>query len=137
MSGLHALVIEDELLAALGLQTMLGDLGFGSFAYAATEMQAVEQARLRCPDLVTVDVGLLDGSGVGALEAILGACGPLPVVYVTGAGAALKGRTAEAIVDKPVSLGALKAAVEAARAKPLEPARPAAEASADGRSAVI
>jgi len=123
----HALIIEDELIIALGLQAQLSELGYRSFAFAGTERQALEQALLKCPDLVTVDVGLLDGSGLAAADAILAACGPLPVVYVTGDAAAACGRPG--LVEKPVSDQALAAAIIAARADAPEP-----ELSRSGRS---
>lgn len=127
----HALIIEDELTSGLALQLQLADLGFRSFAFAGTEHQAVEQARLCSPDLVTVDVRLLDGSGLGAVEAILTACGPKPVIFVTG-DRALVDREDALIVDKPVNGEQLEAAVRRARTAPMR-----AVHRADGRQAVI
>lgn len=123
----HALIIEDELISALALQNQLIDLGYRSFAFAGAERQAVEQARLQCPDLVTVDVGLLDGSGIDAIDTILQDCGPLPVVYVTGDGGSLRGREEAVVVEKPVSNAALAHAVVRAKARPQtgSPRRPA------------
>jgi CheY-like chemotaxis protein len=60
----HALIIEDELVVGLDLQEVLSDLGFGSFAFASTARQAVEQAHLHRPDLVTADLELLTATGV-------------------------------------------------------------------------
>jgi CheY-like chemotaxis protein len=117
MPGLHALIVEDELLIGLGLQSMLADLGIESFAFAGTARQALEQAQLQCPDLLTVDVGLLDGNGFEAVDAIQAACGPLPVIYVTGDGAAAKRRPGAVVLEKPVSQAALGAALSRARAE--------------------
>ena len=82
--ALHALIIEDEMITGVGMQFMLSDLGFASFAFAGTEVQAMEQALIRRPDLITVDVGLLDGNGLAAARAIRLAMGAVPTLYVTG-----------------------------------------------------
>ncbi len=99
--SLHALIIEDEIIAGVGMQLVLADLGFDSFAFAGTASQALEQALIRKPDLVTVDVRLLDGDGVEAAERINGAIGPAPTVYVTGDPKALAGRPGAVVVEKP------------------------------------
>jgi CheY-like chemotaxis protein len=131
----HALVIEDELISGLALQLQLADLGFRSFAFAGTEYQAVEQARLCWPDLVTVDIGLLDGTGLGAIESILGICGPTPVVFVTG-DRVLVDLADALIVEKPVDVERLEAAVRQAQSAPM-PVGAWARANADARRAVI
>lgn len=117
----HALIVEDELIIALGLQAQLSDLGFRSFSYASAVRQAVEQAELSCPDLVTVDVGLLDGSGLDAAEAILQVCGPLPIIYVTGDRNRAPSGAPALIVEKPVSHHALAEALRHARLAPAQP----------------
>jgi CheY-like chemotaxis protein len=117
MPGLHALIVEDELLVALGLQSMLGELGFDSFAFAGTARQALEQARLHIPDLMTVDVGLLDGDGFQAVDAINAACGPVAAIYVTGDGAASSRRPDAVVLEKPVAPHALASALSRARAQ--------------------
>lgn len=115
MPDLHALIVEDELLIALGLQSMLGELGFASFAFAGTARQALEQAELQTPDLVTVDVGLLDGDGYEAVDAIQAARGPVPVIYVTGDSGAGARRPGAVVLEKPVSTHTLAAAMVRAR----------------------
>jgi len=99
--GLHALIIEDEIIAGVGMQLVLTDLGFDSFAFAGTAHQALEQALIRRPDLVTVDVRLLDGDGVEAARQIQGAIGRAPTVYVTGDPKALAHRPDVVVVEKP------------------------------------
>jgi len=84
-SGLHALIIEDDLVSGLGMQIALTPLGFSTFAFASTPMQALEQARLRRPDLMTVDINLIHGDGPQAVREIESALGVLAVLYVTGA----------------------------------------------------
>jgi CheY-like chemotaxis protein len=99
-SSKHALIIEDELLVGMDMQAVLSGLGFGSFAFASTAYQALEQARLRRPDLVTADITLLDGDGLDACAALEAACGPLPIICVTGQPEAVAGRN-RAVVTKP------------------------------------
>jgi CheY-like chemotaxis protein len=112
----HALIIEDELVVGLDLQDQLMALGYDSFAFAATEGQALEQARLACPDLITADVGLLSGDGALAVEAILAECGPTPVVYISGDRARLDRLVGKTTVEKPVTPYRLAQAVHQAAA---------------------
>jgi len=112
--GLHALIIEDEIIAGVGMQLVLSDMGFQSFAFAGTAYQAIEQARRRRPDLVTVDVGLLDGDGVSAAREIERTIGPSPIIYVTGDVRALAHEPGAIVVEKPfTSLDMARAYVRA------------------------
>jgi len=104
----HALIIEDDMLTGLGLQSALGEIGFSSFAFASTEGQALEQARLRRPDLVTADVGLLDGDGLAACRALRREFGELPILVVSGQ--ASEGEAEFASVHKPFSTADIAAA---------------------------
>jgi len=113
--GLHALIIEDEIIAGVGMQLVLSDLGFDSFAFAGTANQAVEQALIRRPDLVTVDVRLLDGDGVAAAEQISRTIGPSPTVFVTGDPKALANRPGAVVVEKPYGPADMARAYERAR----------------------
>ncbi|WP_242147880.1 response regulator [Sphingomonas sp. BAUL-RG-20F-R05-02] len=79
----HVLIIEDEPLLAFDLQDMLSTVGATSFAFAETEDQAVSEARLRRPDVITSDVMLREGTGPCAVQTILSEMGPLPVIYIT------------------------------------------------------
>jgi CheY-like chemotaxis protein len=108
--GLHALIIEDDLVSGLGMQMALTPLGFSSFAFASTQLQALEQARLRRPDLMTVDINLLHGDGPEAVREIESALGDLKVLYVTGApnaGSMLDGRE---LLCKPFGMADVQAA---------------------------
>ena len=97
----HALIIEDELMMGLAMQSILSPLGYGSFAFASTAAQALEQARLRRPDLVTVDVNLMHGTGLEAANSILAEYGRTPVIYVTGDPEALGAIDPAVVVRKP------------------------------------
>lgn len=113
--GLHALIVEDELLAGMGLQSMLSRMGYDSFAFASTEAQALEQARLHRPDLVTVDLSLLAGDGLQAARTIVDAVGPVAMMFVTGDPKGVDGLDGATVVGKPVTPGVLAAAIDRLR----------------------
>jgi CheY-like chemotaxis protein len=108
--GRHVLIIEDEMLVGMDMVHHLSGIGFNSFAFAGTESQALEQARLKRPDLVTVDVRLLDGDGRAAAGALTRELGELAVIYVTGDPASLADTPDVVIVEKPFGRTELEAA---------------------------
>jgi DNA-binding response OmpR family regulator len=112
---MHALIIEDELLLASIIHEVLQDLGYTSFHFARTEVEALALFEQRRPDLITADVQLRLGSGVGAVMAIC--CEDIiPVVFVTARPAAVLKRLPGAIVvGKPFEIHSVVAAVEKAR----------------------
>ena len=79
----HVLIIEDEALIAMHIEATLADLGATSFAFAETEAEAIREATLRKPALITSDVRLRSGTGPGAIGIILRELGQLPVIYIT------------------------------------------------------
>ena len=106
----HVLIIEDEMLIALELESLLQELGYASFDIADTPQDALACAIARRPDLMTADVRIIGGTGVDAVKAIQARLGPIPFVYVTGNGDMLRGESAPAVVDKPISSHAFAAA---------------------------
>ena len=110
----HALIIEDELLVGLDLQSMLAAMGFTSFAFAATAEQAKEQARLKTPDLITADLGLMSGDGVTAVMSIIEDGFRPSVVFVSGDRTGLERLRGWARVEKPITPTALSQAVDQA-----------------------
>lgn len=108
---MHALIIEDEPLLSLQIEDHLRELGFVSFDFAATEVDAVNAANLRCPDLITSDVRLAAGCGISAVQAICRKR-PVPVVFITATEAEVHAREPGAVVlRKPLSSAALERAV--------------------------
>jgi ActR/RegA family two-component response regulator len=108
--GLHALIIEDDLVSGLGMQMALTPLGFSSFAFASTQLQALEQAQLRRPDLMTVDINLLHGDGLDAVREIESALGGLRVLYVTGSPNAAGTLGGRELLCKPFGVADVQAA---------------------------
>lgn len=123
---MHALIIEDEVLVADCIEQALYPLGYRSFDIAFSAGEAVAAAGRRCPDLITADLRLVDGTGI---DAVLEICAdrPIPVVFVTGNGTEILSRLPEAVVvDKPFEIRGLEAAVARASAAPfVAPPNPA------------
>lgn len=80
----HVLIIEDEPMIAMLIQDALEEAGATSFAFAATEQDAVNLALEHPPEAITADVRLLDGTGPQAVERIRGRIGSVPAIFITG-----------------------------------------------------
>lgn len=77
------LIIEDEPIVAIGLTTLVEDLGHRVVSIARTHCEAVRAARRTHPGLVLTDILLADGSsGLEAVNEILGDFS-VPVVFIT------------------------------------------------------
>ncbi len=83
LSG-RILVIEDEAIIALDLQSIVADMGHAITGVARTHDGAVALAKKERPDLILSDIQLADGSsGIEAVNEILKAAGDIPVVFIT------------------------------------------------------
>lgn len=79
----RVLIIEDEPLIAMHLESLVTDMGHEVVGTAATHAEAVAIAAETAPDLVLADVQLADGSsGIEAVGEILQAM-TMPVVFIT------------------------------------------------------
>ena len=112
--GKHALIIEDEMLIALEVESLLRDFGFTSCDIVDNPDDAVKSALAHRPDLVTADLRIVGGTGIEAMAAITARLGPVPHIYVTGNGDMLAGQTAAPVVDKPLTRRALAEACQRA-----------------------
>ena len=81
--ALRILLVEDEAVVAVLFADLLAAMGHEVCAIEATEAGAVAAAVRYRPDLMIVDVHLMDGSGVSAVAAILRA-GFVAHVFVSG-----------------------------------------------------
>lgn len=79
----HVLVIEDEPMIAMLLQDIFEEAGATSFAFAATERDAVALAVEHTPALIASDVRLLEGTGPQAVQQIHQRLGKVPVMFIT------------------------------------------------------
>ena len=83
MPALRILLVEDEAIVARLFADLLVTMGHEVCAIEATEAGAVTAA-VRCgPDLMIVDVHLMDGSGASAVATIL-RTGFVPHIFVSG-----------------------------------------------------
>lgn len=80
---MHALIIEDEPMIAMGIEDILRECGFTSFDLASSPGEALNSVSRLCPDLITSDVQLNPGNGI---ETVLRICSatPIPVIFITG-----------------------------------------------------
>jgi CheY-like chemotaxis protein len=110
---MHALIIEDEPFLAMVIEDQLRRIGYTSFDFAMTEVEAVAAAQARCPDLITSDVQLPQGCGIAAVEAIC-RVKRIPVIFITATAGAVQKRLSDAIVvRKPIVVAELIQAVAA------------------------
>ena len=80
----RALIVEDEIWFALGLEAELHALGFDACDLAADAQEACSLAMNDCPDVVVMDVCLQGGrEGIEAARWLREVC-DAPVVFVTG-----------------------------------------------------
>ena len=108
---MHALIIDDEVSAVDGIERALRALGYSSFDVAFSGAEARAAATAKCPDLITADLKLVDGSGV---EAVLEICShmAIPVVFITAHRREISGLLPDAIiVEKPFEQAVLQQAL--------------------------
>ena len=86
MEGAQILVVEDEAVVAMDIQSKLKDLGYSVIALIRSGEEAVQTAREMRPDLILMDIYLQgDMDGISA-AACIQECNPTPVVYTTAHG---------------------------------------------------
>ena len=77
------LIIEDEPIIAMDIETIVRDLGHNVTGVAVTRDEAVQQAMARRPGLVLADIQLADdSSGIDAVKDILAQFN-VPVIFIT------------------------------------------------------
>jgi DNA-directed RNA polymerase specialized sigma24 family protein len=113
------LIIEDEPIIAMDLETIVEDLGHRVVGVARARDQAVALAAERRPELIMADIQLADGSsGLDAVNDIL-MFASKPVVFVTAhpgiyLGAAANRPEPAFVLPKPFNPDAVRAAVSQA-----------------------
>jgi DNA-binding NtrC family response regulator len=137
----HVLIIEDEAALATALAIVMQRLGHTATtaASAALGLQRLSQQR---PDLVVLDIGLPDQSGLVALEQIRAHDPSIPVVIVTAHGnlqnavQARKGGAAAYLV-KPLDLAELERTIGPLLQVPTPVAMPAPSAAGSAAPLLI
>jgi two-component system, response regulator PdtaR len=113
---LHVLIVEDEPIIALLLGDVVKSMGHLVCNIVATEAAAVEIALSCRPDLMIVDAGLRDGSGIVAMQTILKQQA-MPHIFVTGDKRGVQQLAPDAtILEKPFFVPDLERAIENAMA---------------------
>ena len=80
----RVLIIEDEAIIAMDLESIVADLGHRVTGVARTRDAALTLAEKEAPDLVLADIQLADNSsGIDAVNDILGSIGDRPVIFIT------------------------------------------------------
>ena len=113
---MHALIIEQDSWIAFMIEDLLADLGYTSFAIAASAEAALASARQTCPDLVTAEVRLGGSCGIELVKKIC-AGNEIAALFVTATPWEVRKADASAIVvPKPFGRALLKDGVERATA---------------------
>jgi CheY-like chemotaxis protein len=115
----HALIIEDNAIIAFMIRDYLEEYGYSSVDLASTQTEAIQLAEQRCPDLITADERLEDGSGVEAIRHICRGRA-IPVIFIVAEGASVAETLPDALLLlKPFSEEALARAIQGAEKAPL------------------
>jgi len=113
----RVLIIEDEPLIALDIQTLVEQLGHDVTTIARTHTEAVRGALKSRPGLILADIQLADGSsGLDAVNEILG-IQEVPVIFITAFPERfLTGQAPEPafLITKPFSADSVKAVISQA-----------------------
>lgn len=100
---MHALIIEDHPVIAMTIADELRECGYGTADIATGQSEAIRMATERCPDVITVDEGLDQGSGIDAIRQICRHIA-IPVIFVTANPSMIRAAVPDAIVlEKPFS----------------------------------
>jgi len=76
------LIVEDEGLVAMNMESALAESGFRVLAVVDTEAEAVEAALRLRPDVILMDITLREGNGIAAAKAIQSTLN-VHIVYVS------------------------------------------------------
>ena len=80
----RVMIIEDEAIIAMDLQTAVSEMGHEVTGVARTHREAVALASKDTPDLILADIQLADNSsGIDAVKEIMVALPDVPVVFIT------------------------------------------------------
>ncbi|MGA9580870.1 MAG: response regulator [Allosphingosinicella sp.] len=116
--SLHALIIEDDVSMVDSVEQALRGAGYYSFDIAFSASEAIAAAYRRCPDIITANLRLVDGSGV---DVVLEICSgqAIPVIFITSLRSEIDKHIRGAIiVEKPFVADDIAAACALAVATP-------------------
>lgn len=114
----QVMIIEDEAIIAMDLQSMVADMGHLITGVARTRDEASKLAATAPPDLILADIQLADNSsGIDAVNDILAQLGERPVIFITAfPERLLTGERPEPafLISKPYSEAQVRSAVSQA-----------------------
>lgn len=80
----RVLIIEDEAIIAMDLESLVADIGHKITGVARTRDGAVQLGKREEPDLILADIQLADNSsGIDAVNDLLAELGDVPVIFIT------------------------------------------------------
>ena len=80
----RVMVIEDEAIIAMDLQSIVTEMGHNVTGVARTRTEAVALGKAEKPDLIFADIQLADNaSGIDAVNDLLEILGDVPVIFIT------------------------------------------------------
>jgi CheY-like chemotaxis protein len=114
LGGLSVLVVEDETIVSLLVESMLEDLGCGDVWYASGVQEALEILARRTPDAAVLDVNLAGEPAFPVARQLASAA--VPFVFATGYGATgiHEEWTGRPVIQKPFRCDMLACALAAA-----------------------
>ncbi|UWQ22455.1 response regulator [Jannaschia sp. W003] len=78
------MIIEDESIIAMDLESLVGEMGHRVTGIARTHTEAVALAGQEMPDLILADIQLADNSsGIDAVNEVMRDLGKRPVIFIT------------------------------------------------------
>jgi two-component system, response regulator PdtaR len=114
MTSLRILIAEDDAIIAMCLEQVLLEMGHQVCAITRNEADTIAAGLSQAPDLLIVDAGLSEGSGLAAVDEILKS-GFVPHVFATGDfQRVLKHNPNAVVLQKPYDYHALARAIERA-----------------------
>ena len=120
MTAIRTLIAEDDFMIAMFLEELLVAMGHEVCAVVADQAATVAAAKEHSPDLMIVDEGLRQGSGIDAVAEIL-QTRFVPHIFATGDCFRVLAHNPDAIVlQKPYTANALTRAIEQALQTPAE-----------------
>lgn len=119
MSAARILVVEDEVIISMEIQARIKALGYDVVGTADTMEKAIDQAKIKLPDLCLMDIMLKgNGTGIDAAKVIYGEMN-IPIIFMTAYSdddTLQKAKTVSPFgyILKPIDKNAMRIAIEIA-----------------------
>ncbi len=81
---INIMIVEDHKLMRVGMKSLLDeDSDFSVTVEASTGKEAIEKAKIHCPDVILMDIGLPDISGLSASKKIIAENPDIKIIMLT------------------------------------------------------